>query len=720
MITPLVTLLAALVSEAVAQTPRGELRVRLRPAGPGIKGTLRPDEMVVYRTSRTRAETDKVLAALASGRPQDAFRASTHVNPELTGHSGLQGRVDAALRRGQKPLFVSPYPTVTWLYHSFVGSPLNAGGPPSVSITLRAGDRIFVVERSAKTSHPETWASPGGAIDPGEDPWQAAVREFTEEVGGLPPGAKVTSTFFDGRHTGFLVDVPVATVRSWRPELNWECTASAWMSSREILSADLLGPFADLLVEHWGTIFEGAPPDSLRYQQTASRRHEPVTWAIIVPLDALIWENTRARQTQGIFHSLMYADAEFIIDANQIREIRWVPDEILVPIGEATKALKATQSVRGMHRNTFKDRDPALAEAARDAVTDLRMPPVQLGRPFIEVPMELPGVGGVLKNQRVLLKDGQITKLQNARAWRPGGSWNQTVELDAWQEDPAVSVRLTGRGHKNWTPQYGPLNNDNLSWEMVERPLLKGERVSIKARRELWRKNRDEILNLIAQQSGGYKALLTDRGGSDEGLEAAITELDDLVRLAAVDTPPWEVPPIPSYTVYQGRSTRSLDFSDAHIDPDGHMQDGPGFYFTSSPADARTYARGPQGTLLQATLRPRKWVKHEGHVDEREVMALLRAAPNIGQTVLDWDMGDGYLPIHSMMKGMVVAGAPWMTFQQVWGDAYHRQPGGDVAFVQQMRKLGYDAAISPGQWGEGVTHYIVYNPAIISNVQAVS
>jgi 8-oxo-dGTP diphosphatase len=44
-------------------------------------------------------------------------------------------------------------------------------------------DRVLLQLRSAKVLSPHTWALPGGALERGETPTQAAVREAHEEAG---------------------------------------------------------------------------------------------------------------------------------------------------------------------------------------------------------------------------------------------------------------------------------------------------------------------------------------------------------------------------------------------------------------------------------------------------------------------------------------------------------------------------------------------------------
>ncbi len=56
---------------------------------------------------------------------------------------------------------------------------------PGVGLMLANGaGKVFVGQRI--DSRAEAWQMPQGGIDPGEDPWTAALRELGEETGVLP------------------------------------------------------------------------------------------------------------------------------------------------------------------------------------------------------------------------------------------------------------------------------------------------------------------------------------------------------------------------------------------------------------------------------------------------------------------------------------------------------------------------------------------------------
>jgi mutator protein MutT len=54
-----------------------------------------------------------------------------------------------------------------------------------VVVVVRRGGRLLVIRRAAHIIAGGAWCFVGGAIEPGETPEQAVIREFREEVGGL-------------------------------------------------------------------------------------------------------------------------------------------------------------------------------------------------------------------------------------------------------------------------------------------------------------------------------------------------------------------------------------------------------------------------------------------------------------------------------------------------------------------------------------------------------
>lgn len=116
-------------------------------------------------------------------------------------------------------------------------------------ILLRARDedgkyRFLLQQRSDGT-----WGMPGGKPHVGEDPWDAAVRETTEEVGDLP-GMKPAGTFHHVEDDGktqvylYLCDVPY-----FPPKMNGETPeetqGAAWFRRKEVGKLNLAPKFRE-------------------------------------------------------------------------------------------------------------------------------------------------------------------------------------------------------------------------------------------------------------------------------------------------------------------------------------------------------------------------------------------------------------------------------------------------------------------------------------------
>lgn len=95
-------------------------------------------------------------------------------------------------------------------------------------VLARSTGRILLAHRSAMVDQPGTWGNWGGAIDRGEDPKEAAVREVQEEAGyrGEIIAVEPLYVFAKGtfRYFNFLVVVP----DEFKPRLNWEADGAKW------------------------------------------------------------------------------------------------------------------------------------------------------------------------------------------------------------------------------------------------------------------------------------------------------------------------------------------------------------------------------------------------------------------------------------------------------------------------------------------------------------
>lgn len=101
----------------------------------------------------------------------------------------------------------------------------------AAGILYCAGDSILLLKRSESAKdYPGHWCTPGGGIDAGENPEQAARRESSEEVGYTPSGVIKKIAEFDGFVT--FED----TVDKFDATLNDEHTEYVWANPNDLPS----------------------------------------------------------------------------------------------------------------------------------------------------------------------------------------------------------------------------------------------------------------------------------------------------------------------------------------------------------------------------------------------------------------------------------------------------------------------------------------------------
>lgn len=99
-----------------------------------------------------------------------------------------------------------------------------SGEDRAAGILYRAGDSVLMLLRSAAADdYPSTWAFPGGGIEAGETPEQAAIRESQEEISYTPTGALRVLDWANG-FTTFALDL----VQPFAPVLNEEHVGYMW------------------------------------------------------------------------------------------------------------------------------------------------------------------------------------------------------------------------------------------------------------------------------------------------------------------------------------------------------------------------------------------------------------------------------------------------------------------------------------------------------------
>ena len=108
----------------------------------------------------------------------------------------------------------------------------------------------FLARRSLHTHQGGSWAVPGGALDHGEEPVAAALREFAEEIGPFGAAYEVVEVHEDD-HGGWaywtvVVDVPE---RFPVPDLlGWETAEARWVAATDLATMDLFDAFRATLL----------------------------------------------------------------------------------------------------------------------------------------------------------------------------------------------------------------------------------------------------------------------------------------------------------------------------------------------------------------------------------------------------------------------------------------------------------------------------------------
>lgn len=98
------------------------------------------------------------------------------------------------------------------------------GEDSAAGICYRAGDSVLLLLRAADAGDfPHVWGFPGGGIEPGETPEQAAIRESQEEIGHAPANPLFVLDYDEG-FTTFGINLPAP----FTPTLNPEHVGFVW------------------------------------------------------------------------------------------------------------------------------------------------------------------------------------------------------------------------------------------------------------------------------------------------------------------------------------------------------------------------------------------------------------------------------------------------------------------------------------------------------------
>ena len=111
--------------------------------------------------------------------------------------------------------------------------------PPSMS------PLVMLQKRSVWAHEGGSWSCAGGAIDEGETPYVAALREATEEVGDIPTQHRVLGEYVFAPATDWIYTTVVLEVdEMFGSSVNFETEAVAWLPVDEVEHRPLHAGFA--------------------------------------------------------------------------------------------------------------------------------------------------------------------------------------------------------------------------------------------------------------------------------------------------------------------------------------------------------------------------------------------------------------------------------------------------------------------------------------------
>lgn len=115
----------------------------------------------------------------------------------------------------------------------------------AAGVLVRAGDRMFVAQRSRHCHNGGTWAIPGGALDLDETPLDGALREFAEEIGHELDDFEVVTVHEDDHGGWSYWTIVLELAEAFEPpaQLHWETAATAWVTADELAALELFPAF---------------------------------------------------------------------------------------------------------------------------------------------------------------------------------------------------------------------------------------------------------------------------------------------------------------------------------------------------------------------------------------------------------------------------------------------------------------------------------------------
>lgn len=104
---------------------------------------------------------------------------------------------------------------------------------------------VMLQKRSAFSHEGGTWSVAGGALDEGESPFEAALREASEEVGEVPDDHRLLGEYVFAPATDWSYTTVVVEVgERFGASINFETDAVAWLSLADVEQLPMHAGFA--------------------------------------------------------------------------------------------------------------------------------------------------------------------------------------------------------------------------------------------------------------------------------------------------------------------------------------------------------------------------------------------------------------------------------------------------------------------------------------------
>lgn len=121
---------------------------------------------------------------------------------------------------------------------------IHYGPHGAAGLLLVHAGRVLLQRRSQHVHHPGTWSIPGGALESGETPEAAALREAREEAGALPPMLRIVDDLAHNCGGWRYTTVVAASEAAWQPSGGWETAAWSWQPLADVERLPLHPGFA--------------------------------------------------------------------------------------------------------------------------------------------------------------------------------------------------------------------------------------------------------------------------------------------------------------------------------------------------------------------------------------------------------------------------------------------------------------------------------------------